>query len=47
MTEVAERLKMIFSSQGSEALDEALQKLPVDSPVRAEVLEWRETFEDE
>ena len=42
----AERLKMIFSSQGSEALDEALEKLPINSPVHTEITEWRKTFED-
>ena len=47
MSEEAERLKMIFSSQGSEALDKALQKLPIYSPIRAELIEWRKTFEDD
>ena len=47
MSEQGERLKMIFSSQGSEALDEALNKLPLDSPLRAELTQWRKTFEDD
>ena len=47
MTEEAERLKMIFSSQGSEALEEALKNLPIDSPARVELIEWCKTFEDE
>tara|TARA_B100001175_G_scaffold308520_1_gene309056 strand:+ start:287 stop:439 length:153 start_codon:yes stop_codon:yes gene_type:complete len=46
MSEDADRLKMIFSSQGAEALDEALQKLPEDSSVREELNEWRKTFEE-
>lgn len=47
MSEEAERLKMIFSSQGPGALDEALKKLPVDSSLRAELAKWRKTFGDE
>ena len=42
-----ERLKMIFSSQGSEALDKALIKLPVESPLRAKLAKWRKTFEEQ
>ena len=47
MSEEVERLKMIFSSQGSEALEKALQELPLDSPVRYEITKWQKTFEDE
>lgn len=47
MNEEVERLKLIFSSQGSEALDKALKKLPINSPVLAEITEWRKTFENE
>ena len=45
--EEEERLKMIFSSQGSEALDQALNKLPIESSVRAELTKWRKTFEEQ
>jgi hypothetical protein len=47
MTDEIERLKMIFSSQGSEALEKALQELPLESPVRYEIIKWQKTFEDE
>ena len=47
MSDEVERLKMIFSSQGPEALDKAMQKLSVDSPILAELKQWRKTFEDE
>lgn len=46
MSDDANRLKMIFSSQGAEALDDALQKLPEGSPVREELNEWRKAFEE-
>ena len=46
MSDDADRLKMIFSSQGAEALDDALQKLPEGSPVREELNEWRKAFEE-
>ena len=45
MSDDADRLKMIFSSQGAEALDDPLQKLPEGSPVREELNEWRKAFE--
>jgi len=47
MSEEVERLKMIFSSEGSEALNKALEKFLIDSPVRAELMKWHKTFEDE
>ena len=47
MSEEIERLKMIFSSQGPEALEKALQELPLESPVRYEIIKWQKTFEDE
>ena len=46
MSDEADRLKMIFSSQGAQALDEALKNLPEGSPVREELNEWRKTFEE-
>jgi hypothetical protein len=46
MRDEADRLKMIFSSQGVEALEKALQALPEGSPVREELNEWRKTFEE-
>ena len=46
MSDEANRLKMIFSSQGGEALDEAMQKLPENSAVRDDLNEWRKTFEE-
>ena len=46
MTDEADRLKMIFSSQGAQALDEALKNLPEGSPVHEELNEWRKTFEE-
>jgi hypothetical protein len=45
MDDNAERLKMIFSSQGAEALEEAMRNLPIDSPLHAELEEWLKTFE--
>ena len=47
MSEEVERLKMIFSSEGSEALNKALEKFLIDSPVRAELMKWRKMSEDE
>ena len=41
MSEEVEQLKMIFSS---EALNKALEKFLIDSPVRAELMKWRKTF---
>ena len=40
MSEEVERLKMIFSSEGSEALNKALEKFLIDSPVRAEPVSY-------
>jgi hypothetical protein len=47
MNNELERLKMIFSSQGGEALDKAIDKLPKDSSIRLELTEWRKTFQDD
>ena len=47
MSEEVEQLKMIFNSEGSEALNKALEKFLIDSPERAELMKWRKMFEDE
>ena len=45
--EEAERLRLIFSSQGDEAFIKAIKKLPENSSLRFDLEEWRKTFEEE
>ena len=33
---------MLFDSQGSETLEKALQDLPLESPLRYEIIKWQE-----
>ena len=33
---------MLFGSQGSEALEKALQELPLEFPLRYEIIKWQE-----